>query len=685
MQLVITLTIIGFFNTQANQVPTIFIDQIKSSKDIVKIFPANIIELDLIKDQAIAWINRVDEIVNLPLDQQNFNNTFELLDQITYEWSNRGRLLQLITNAYPDENMRDKAQQHCQLLTDLSNQKLTFNKQLYTVLKNYADQVDNHKNLKAEQKYFITSTMQDFIRSGLQLKDQEFAQVQALRKELGKLNDDFRKNIRIDQQILIFSLEELVGTPKNTLDSLEKTTDNRLIVKSHEVVLSAILDYCQNQEVRKKIYDLSVNIGYPKNQLVLTNMINKRDELAKLLGFESYATLELDSQMAKKITTVEKLLRQLATKAKIKASQECQLFLDAYPNKAELTNDQNQIFAWNLGYLKNYYLQHNFNLNLQEVAEYFPVDHTVDMLLQIYEQFMDLRFKRQKINLWVQNLELLEVYSNANFIGYIVLDLYPRKNKFRTAASIAIANSIKSGGDFKPGLNVILASFPIATENSSALLQLANVKTFFHEFGHALHALLGATQIASISGLNVQTDFLEMPSKMLENWLQDPVILKKISCHYKTKQTIPDVLIEKLVTLEKFGAGNYLTFQLVAAQLSLDLFKAGTKKNIQQILFDTESANRPHIANYGNNHMCAKFSHLTSYGAKYYGYIWANILARDLFEKIKTNGLLNPKVGLEYIEKVLSRGGAQDPNELIENFLGRKPNQIAFLTAMGLN
>ncbi len=660
--------------------------KLSSSQNIIKLFPTDAAGINKIKAQAIAWVDQVAQIIDTPIAEQNYQNTFGLLDQVSYELGANCGVLNIIENTHPDEAMRNAAQIAVLELSNLVTIRLSLNKKLYQALKNYTDNNYKLTKLSSQQSYFIDNTMAGFKRSGLNLPESEFAKVQNLTQELNKLTQEFQKNINTEDRTISFDLTALAGTPKNILDSLTKTADGKLIIKAQHPTLIAILDNCTVSETRQKTFDFYVNIAYPKNQPVFQQIVNTRDELAKILGFASYTDLDLDDQMAQNIPTVERFIDGIMTQAQVKAAQEFKLFLAAETQAANLVNTAGQVYPWNVRYLKNNYRKHNLNLDMSQISEYFPLEHTLNKLLEIYEQFMGLKFKRQITNLWCQNLELLEVYRGDLLIGHIILDLYPRENKYNHAACFPVAPTIKVNQQIVPGLNAVIANFPQATADALALMTYDDVKTFFHEFGHALHGLLGATEIAMLSGTSVKTDFVEMPSQMLENWLTDPKILKLVSKHYQTGQPLPATTITALAKLKQFDSGDFICRQLCFARMSLAYFKAGQNKDTQKIMLDIFASTRPYVAPYTNDHTVEGWGHVASsgYAAKYYGYMWSDVFAKDLFEKIKTGGLLNPTMGCEYIDKVIGKGGAQDPNELIEDFLGRKPTQAAFIKSMGL-
>ena len=231
---------------------------------------------------------------------------------------------------------------------------------------------------------------------------------------------------------------------------------------------------------------------------------------------------------------------------------------------------------------------------------------------------------------------------------------------------------------------LVIANFPKATATEPALLKLGDVNTFFHEFGHALHELLGANTIASLSGTRTKTDFVELPSQMLEEWLGQEEILKNLGRHYQTGEPMPQEMITALQKLKQFGTGYFVQRQAYLSLMALDYFNAIEPFDVREKMEELAKRHISHVAYNPESHFYASFGHLNGYGAKYYGYLWSKVFALDLFEAIKSVGLLNPEIGTVYIQKVLAQGGAKDPNDMLIDFLGRVPNANAFFKNMGI-
>jgi len=265
--------------------------------------------------------------------------------------------------------------------------------------------------------------------------------------------------------------------------------------------------------------------------------------------------------------------------------------------------------------------------------------------------------------------------------------LYPRENKFSHACHDGIVSTYQNksaNNGFVPSVSVLIANFPKSTKDRPSLLKHSDVETFFHEFGHAMHALLGKTELASFSGTATKTDFVEMPSQMFEEWMWDKDMLEMVSSHYKTGVSLPDVLIDKMIALKRFDTGSFVQRQGWLGLIAFNCFKSGAKKDVKKIVQSLHEKYCEHIRFEPKTNMYASFGHLCCYGAKYYGYMWSKVFALDLFETIKQEGLLNYEIGEKLINKVLGKGGSVDPNKLLVDFLGREPNQDAFLRDLGL-
>ena len=239
------------------------------------------------------------------------------------------------------------------------------------------------------------------------------------------------------------------------------------------------------------------------------------------------------------------------------------------------------------------------------------MEKTIKGLLDIYQKFFNLTFKESKVSgLWSDDLRMIEVYKKDALLGYLVLDLYPRPNKYSHACEITVIPALKTKDGVKPCVAVVVANFPKSTKDKPSLLELSDLRTFFHEFGHAIHTILGATDLASFSGTNVKTDFVEMPSQMLEEWLWDADILKLISSHYQTGKPLSDELIKKIIELKNFSSGSWVLGQSLFSLMSLGYYAPGAQKDVMKIMHALQEVTKLHTHPYNEGHIPASFGHL---------------------------------------------------------------------------
>ena len=338
-----------------------------------------------------------------------------------------------------------------------------------------------------------------------------------------------------------------------------------------------------------------------------------------------------------------------------------------------------------MAFLKEFYKKKYLDLDNKEVTKYFPVDYVVPAVLSIYEKFLGLRFEEFNCDgLWHHKLKCIRVYDDGTLRGFLVLDLYPRPNKYSHACMAGIISPQKIDGKICPAVITIIANFPEGSKDFPGLLQFGDVRTFFHEFGHAMHGLLGATQISGFAGTNVKSDFVETPSQMFEEWLNDKGMLKKLSHHYETGQSLPDDMIAKLIKLQKFDSGSLYLRQIGMGLYSLNLFNDASH-DIQGLFKEFMEDTQPHLYFDDAIHTPANFGHLTSslYASKYYSYLWAKVFSLDLFDQIEQYGLLNSDIGRKVRDIILSRGGSVEPDVLLREFLGREPSKEAFFKHYG--
>jgi len=346
-----------------------------------------------------------------------------------------------------------------------------------------------------------------------------------------------------------------------------------------------------------------------------------------------------------------------------------------------------KINPWDWRYYYNMVIEKEYQVDEDKISEYFPVEHVTDAMLQIYEEVLGLTFiKTQNPKTWHEDVQQYSVYNAPDkaFMGHFYLDLYPREGKYGHAAEFDIQKGcIVNGKKQYPG-SAMLANFTKPLKDKPALLKHDEVVTFFHEFGHVMHELMSTAKYHLFSGTNVQRDFVETPSQMLENWCYDAAALKRLSKHYQTGEPLPENLRNQLVKAKKACAAVLYKRQLFFGYFDIAIHTAKGNVNTTEVWNDLRKKITG-IEAPPNTNGAANFGHLLGgYSAGYYGYLWSEVFAADLFREFDKKGVLNRELGLKYRNKILAPAGTKDAMDLLIDFLGREPQQEAFLIHIGL-
>lgn len=663
--------------------------QFKSAPELEKWFTLSAEGIAKHATNAIAKArDEIKKLVSVPASERTFSNTAQVFDAlkgasdaVTYVL-----LFQIIEMTHPDAVIRAAAHEAFMQLQSFFIDEVDSSPAVFQAWQEYVTGNAVQESLTETQRYYLEKVSRDFKREGMYLAPDVQTRFKALKKEISKLCSEFETAISQDNRTITVPLKGLKGMDESFIARLKQDEAGNYKVGVDYPTFHPVMERCSVESTRKALWKLFVQRAYPANKERLEKLIASRDTLAQLLGYASYAAYELDDEMVKTPEHAFDFLYSLLEKGITKEAQEMEELMSMEVEGIAYTPEK-QLDPWNLAHLKYHYKKKYFDLDEEQVAEYFPMKETIEGLFEIYQQFFSLRFKQLPFQCpWADDITLMAVYDENNkLLGHFILDLYPRDNKYGHACCAAIVHALEHAPD-SPSvfLAFVIANFPKPSASKPSLLRYKDVSTFFHEFGHALHGLLGRTAQASLSGTQVKRDFVEMPSQMLEEWLYDPHILKQYSRHYQTGEPLPDHLIQALIKLRTFGSGLFITTQCYYSLCALEYFGPGSTKNVEEIQKKLHQVAEKHILYNVDDKHYANFGHLTEYGARYYGYMWSKVFALDLFEDIKKGGLLDPVTGHRYAQIMLVPGGSKDPSDMLRAFLGREPNQKAFLAALGL-
>lgn len=442
-----------------------------------------------------------------------------------------------------------------------------------------------------------------------------------------------------------------------------------------------VSENCSVAKTRRAVFESFFNRAFPQNEEVISQLIAKQDQFAKLLGFPNFAAYDLSDQMAGSLERVESFLKQIGQNVSAAADLEFQKATQELPNGVSL-NASGQLERCDQPYVYSYYRKKHFPTAGYRVEEYFPLDQTLRGLIRIYEQFFDLSIREVPHSVPIPDLLALEIRNRCGqVLGIVLLDLFSREGKCSHSGvhcPLIKAFSPQGGPDY-PGVSLIITNFikPVHSKDP-VLMKHWDVLTFFHEFGHAIHSILGRTEFYFSCGTQVKRDFVELPSTLLERWIWDPAILKLISSHYATGEPLPDEMIQNLIRAEHFGQATRAERMCALSEISLAFFSRGEVKSPTELVREVWARQLPHFSLGEKSHFHTSWWHVSNYGPKYYAYLWSEVFAFDLFEKIRKQGLLNKEAGAAYVQAILSKGGSRDPDQMLADFLGREPSPEPF-------
>jgi len=539
----------------------------------------------------------------------------------------------------------------------------------------------------------LKKTLEEFERNGLKLESEKKKRVKLITQQISEHSITFQQNLNEDTTEMRFTKMELDGLSEDFIESLSKV-DDKYIVNLKYPVLFPILEKCKVESTRKAMDVLNSKKCMNENTHLLEEILKLRQEHAELFGYKNHAEYMLKIRMAKTSEKVFEFLNDLCKKLEKTAQLQVKKMLELKKAEQGEKFDSN-LNSWDWRYYDAKYLEENFQLDHEKIKEYFPMEKVTKGLLEIYQQVLGLRFVKltnDKKHVWHTDVDQYEVYDEKSekLLGHFYLDLFPRDGKYGHAAEFGLQKRHWYSGTstWQLPAAAMVANFPKPTsdKNKPALFKFSDVETFFHEFGHVMHEICTTSKYHYFSGTSVETDFVEAPSQMLENWCYDSEVLKKISGHYKDPENNPlpeeirRRLIESKHANEAFKLRRQLHFSLFDMQVHTTQWNANTMNLWHQSMKEIALTEAPKDTN-----GAASFAHIAGgYSAGYYSYLWSKVFSSDMFLKFQEkNDALNKEIGLRYRDQILAPGGTQDSEISLLNFLGRPPNNDAFLKEIG--
>lgn len=633
----------------------------------------------------------IKAIVENP-QEPDFENTIVALDNSGEILARVSGVFFALTEADTNDEMMALEAKIAPMLSEHSD-NIFLNQDLYKRVEAvHAREEAGKIQLTTEQHYLLDKYYKEFIRSGAGLNVQKQERLREINKQLSTLTIEFGNHVLADNNgylLVVDKKEDLAGLPDAVIAGAAQEAkahgkEGKWVFTLQESSRTPLLQYAQNRELRKNIYQAYTTLGNRgnanDNKEVLKKVLALRLEKAQLMGFSNFAEYQLADNMAKNPKNALDLLYGLweysIKNAKAEAA-ELQKIMDR-EGKGE------KLEAWDWWYYAEKLRQEKYDLNEDAIKPYFSQEDVHNGLCMVVNKLYGITLTPcDSITVYNKDVKTYIVKdADGSLLGVFYSDYMPRASK-RSGAWMSNFREQQEG--VRP-LIYNVASFTKPAGDMPSLLTIDETRTMYHEFGHALHGLLTQCTYKGISGTSVARDFVELPSQIMEHWAVAPEVLRMYAKHYQTRESIPDSLIAKIENQALFNQGFMTTELLAAAILDMEMHSLTTMEGFDVLQFEKQLMDKlgliPQIA---PRYRSTYFNHIMGgYAAGYYSYIWAERLDTDAFEAFKEHGLFDQATATSFRRNILEKGGSDDPMKLYVTFRGTEPGLDALLQTRGL-
>lgn len=571
---------------------------------------------------------------------------------------------QLFGRVHPDSQVRDVALECRQKIIAIDTDR-SLSRPVFEAL----SAVDRGQ-VDSTTARFLEKELRDFRLSGVDRDAATRARVKQLRDEIVELGSTFDRNIAEDvRSIKVDSVEELAGMPQDWIDAHPPGEDGKIEINTTYPDYLPFRRYAASDPLRQALYFEYVNRGYPVNEPVLEQLLQKRFELAQILGFSSWAELATVDKMTGSAVEARNFVEGGRQAAQTRAAQDQSELL---ARLQAIDPQARQVQPWQSAYLGHLVRQEKYDFDVQELRPYFEYRRVRQGIFDLVSDLFGLTIQPIEAQTWHADVTSYELREGERLVGRFHLDMHPREGKYQHGAMFQYRAGQRDG---ELPESVLVCNFP-GGGGEKGYLDQEQVETFLHEFGHLIHYLVSHHQ-RWIGLMTPEWDFIEAPSMMLEEWIYDPETLRRFAVD-DAGEPIPVELVEKMKAARAFGEGLFVYAQMYLADLSLSLHDRDPASFEIQDLVQQVEQQYPLLPRVDGTHQYANFGHLNGYSAYYYTYMWSSVIGTDLFSRFEAEGLRNRETARDYLEKILAPGGSRPAAALVEDFLGRPYSFEAF-------
>ncbi|HEY0163157.1 MAG TPA: M3 family metallopeptidase [Edaphobacter sp.] len=577
---------------------------------------------------------------------------------------NEAYLMYAVGDAAP---LRDKGQALVATISSVSTD-LNLNQEVYRALA----AVPLPANDPAT-KHYVERALLEYRLAGVDKDDATRAKIRQLQDKITDASLVFGRNVADGKLEVKATKEELKGLPDDYIARHKPNADGGYTLNTDSPDSTPVFSFADDAGLRKRMYLTYDQRAYPKNVAVLKSILEARQELATTLGYKTFADLAMADQMIGSASNLRKFLQEVDEASRGAADKEYALLMEfAKKQQPGLAS----ISVADARYWAEQYRRSKYSFDAQSVRPYFPYDAVEGGILKTAASLFHVEFRPVKdAKVWDASVSTYDVFDAEGAkkkLGRIYLDMHPRDGKDKWFSSAPVVPGIR-GRQLPEG--ALICNFSGGVAGDAGLMEYGEVVTFFHEFGHLMHHILGGQgEWSNAGGFNVEGDFVEAPSQMLEEMFRDPAILSSFAKHYKTGETIPAGLIAQMNAAGAYGRGRWMQGQLLYSTYSLQVHDRDPQTVDFDALLKEDSEKFSHFTFLEGDRMYASFTHLTGYSSNYYTYVLDKVIAVDFFAQFDKANLLGGATAMRYRRSVLEQGATKPAAELVKDFLGRPQN-----------
>lgn len=661
------------------------------------------IDPETIEDNVKGLLQNNREKISLleKLEHADWKSFVEPLEQLDNSLTKTWNPIRHLNSVKASDALRTAYNNSLPLITEFYTE-LGQNQYLYDAYKSIRES-KLYEEFSQPQKKTIEDSLRSFHLSGVDLEQQDKQQFMSLQKQLSEQQTQFENNV-LDAtqswQLLLQNDQRLSGLPDYALEMLKQYAVEKNL-SGYRVTLDmpcyiAIMTYADDRSLRQELYHAFVTRASDQsstekkwdNAEAMVKILNLRQQKARLLGFEDYVSLSLQTKMAESGDQVLQFLDNLTDKCKPAAEKE----FEELQQFAQQQGFTEPLQAWDAAYYSEKQKQHQFEFSSQDLKPYFSEKNVIQGLFNIVETLFDVRIEEadQAVSRWVDDVRFFRILNQqGQDIAAFYFDLYARQNKQGGAWMASCMSRFKMDQELQLPVAFLTCNLTPPVGDKPALFTHEEVITLFHEFGHGIHHMLTEIDVLEVSGINgVEWDAVELPSQFMENYCWEKQALNLFARHYETNDPMPDELFIKMINAKNFQSAMKMVRQIEFAlfDLLLHLEKNITDADQIQKIRDQVMEKVSVVPTPKYNRFQNSFKHIFAggYAAGYYSYKWAEVLSADAFSAFEEEGIFNPQTGKRYLHCILGKGGSRPAAESFACFRGREPQLDALLKHNGI-